>query len=134
MRTFLVTFIIFLGIFSCTKNNYEKPNNLIGRSDMIDILTDLYISQQGLQMHPIQNEDVTLTLAKDAADIMKFHEVKYSDFQNSYQYYVMQPESFKEMLNEVKTNLHDQLSEEEKNRQKVQANRLEEENKKNQPK
>ena len=46
----------------------------------------------------------------------------------------MQPESFKAMLNEVKTNLHDQLSEEEKNRQKVQANRLEEENKKNQPK
>ena len=42
----------------------------------------------------------------------------------------MQPESFKEMLDNVKSKLHDQLSDEEKERQKNQANSLEEDNKK----
>ena len=42
----------------------------------------------------------------------------------------MQPESFKEMLDNVKSKLYDQLSDEEKERQKNQANSLEEDNKK----
>ena len=121
MRTFIIALILSLGLFNCTKNNYEKPKNLISKSDMIDILTDLYISQQGLQMHPPQNQDLALELAKDARDIMKFHEVNYYDFEKSYQYYIMNPESFKEMLNSVKDNLHNQLSPEEKERKEKQS-------------
>ena len=131
MRTFFLTFILLIGtIISCTPKNYGKPNNLINRNDMIEVLADLYISQQGLQMYPVQNEDQTLSLAKDAVDILKKHQIKYSDFEKSYQYYLMQPESFKEMLDNVKSKLHDQLSDEEKERQKNQANSLEEDNKK----
>ena len=125
MRTFFLTFILLIGtIISCTPKNYEKPNNLINRNDMIEVLADLYISQQGLQMYPVQNEDQTLSLAKDAVDILKKHQIKYSDFEKSYQYYLMQPESFKEMLDNVKSKLYDQLSDEEKERQKNQKNSL----------
>jgi hypothetical protein len=121
MRTFIIALILSLGLFNCTQKNYEEPNNLINRSDMIEILTDLYISQQGLQMHPTQNQDLTLELAKDAVAIMKNHNVNYNDFEKSYQYYIMNPESFKEMLNSVKDNLHNQLSPEEKERKEKQT-------------
>lgn len=132
MRTLFFTFILLIGtIISCTPKNYEKPDNLVGRSDMIEVLSDLYISQQGIQMYPVQNEDQTLSLAKDASDILKKHQIKYSDFEKSYQYYLMQPESFKEMLDDVKSKLYDQLSDEEKKRQKDQTNNLGVDNKNN---
>lgn len=117
--------ILFLGVFSCAPKNYEKPKDLIGKSDLIEILTDLYISQQGLQMYPVQNEDQTLAMAKDAVDILNAYDVSINTFQESYKYYMMQPEALKKMLDKVKKNLEDKLSEEEKERQKNQKNNLE---------
>ncbi|CAM3219739.1 MULTISPECIES: DUF4296 domain-containing protein [Empedobacter] len=126
MKYLYVAIILFLGVFSCAPKNYEKPKDLIGKSDMIDILTDLYISQQGLQMYPIQNEDQSLVLAKDAVDILNAYDVSINTFQESYKYYMMQPEKMKKMLDEVKNNLEDKLSKEEKERQNTQKNNLEE--------
>ena len=41
MRTFFLTFILLIGtIISCTPKNYEKPDNLINRNDMIEVLAD----------------------------------------------------------------------------------------------
>ncbi|MFV0140802.1 DUF4296 domain-containing protein [Empedobacter falsenii] len=126
MKYLYVAIILFLGVFSCAPKNYEKPKDLIGKSDMIDILTDLYISQQGLQMYPIQNENQSLVLAKDAVDILNAYDVSINTFQESYKYYMMQPEKMKKMLDEVKNNLEDKLSKEEKERQNTQKNNLEE--------
>ena len=126
MKYLYVAIILFLGVFSCAPKNYEKPKDLIGKSDMINILTDLYISQQGLQMYPIQNEDQSLVLAKDAVDILNAYDVSINTFQESYKYYMMQPEKMKKMLDEVKNNLEDKLSKEEKERQNTQKNNLEE--------
>ena len=126
MKYLYVAIILFLGVFSCAPKNYEKPKDLIGKSDMIDILTDLYSSQQGLQMYPIQNEDQSLVLAKDAVDILNAYDVSINTFQESYKYYMMQPEKMKKMLDEVKNNLEDKLSKEEKERQNTQKNNLEE--------
>jgi len=125
MRYLYVIIILFLGVFSCAPKNYEKPKDLIGKSDLIEILTDLYISQQGLQMYPVQNEDQTLAMAKDAVDILNAYDVSINTFQESYKYYMMQPEALKKMLDKVKKNLEDKLSEEEKERQKNQKNNLE---------
>ncbi|MFV0146808.1 DUF4296 domain-containing protein [Empedobacter falsenii] len=126
MKYLYVAIILFLGVFSCAPKNYEKPKDLIGKSDMIDILTDLYISQQGLQMYPIQNENQSLVLAKDAVDILNAYDVSINTFQESYKYYMMQPEKMKKMLDEVKNNLEDKLSKEEKERQNTQKNNFEE--------
>ena len=92
---------------------------------MIDIMTDLYISQQGLSMFPTQNEDQNLNFAKDAVDIMKAYDITFHTFEESYKYYAMNPEKFKKMLDEVKVKLEDQYSKEEKERQKNQTNNLE---------
>lgn len=124
MKNLIFLSLIFLSIFSCAPKNYDKPKDLIGKSEMIDILTDLYISQQGLQMFPIQNQDQSIDLAKDAVDIMKNYDITFHQFSESYKYYMMQPEKFKEMLNDVKKNLEDKLSNEEKERQKNQKNSL----------
>ena len=127
MKNLLLALTVFLTTFSCTLKNFDQPDNLIGKSDMIDILTDLYISQQGLQLFPDQNANQTLKLAEDAIDIIKSYEYNYHDFEESYKYYAMQPEKFKEMLDDVKQNLEDKLSDEEKARLKENATDSQEE-------
>ncbi len=120
MKNIIFLSLIFLSIFSCAPKNYDKPKDLINQSEMIDILTDLYISQQGLQMFPTQNQDQSIDLAKDAVDIMKSYDITFHQFSESYKYYMMQPEKFKDMLNDVKKNLEDKLSDEEKERREGQ--------------
>ena len=118
MKHLILFSILFLGLFNCAPKNYDEPKNLIGKSDMVEILTELYIGQQGIQFFPNPNEDMNLNLAKNAVHIMKKHNVTYHDFSESYKYYTMHPESFNEMLNDVKQNLEDKLSKEEKERLK----------------
>lgn len=124
MKHLILFSIVFLGLFNCTPKNYDKPKNLISKTDMIDILTDLYISQQGVQFFPKANEDMNLNLAKGAVHIMKKHNVTYHNFSESYKYYTMQPEDFNKMLDDVKMNLEDKLSKEEKERIKNQQTDL----------
>ena len=125
MKKLVLIFVLLVGFYSCTSKNYDKPKNLISKSEMIDIMTDLYISQQGLSMFPTQNEDQNLNFAKDAVDIMKAYDITFHTFEESYKYYAMNPEKFKKMLDEVKVKLEDQYSKEEKERQKNQTNNLE---------
>lgn len=124
MRHLILFSAILFGLFNCAPKNYDKPKNLIDKTDMIDIMTDLYINQQGIQFFPKPNEDMNLNLAKGAVHIMKKHNVTYHDFSESYKYYTMQPEGFNEMLNDVKANLEDKLSKEEKERLKNQQTGL----------
>ncbi len=125
MKNLIFLSLIFLSIFSCAPKNYDRPKDLISKSEMIDILTDLYISQQGIQMFPTQHQDQSIDLAKDAVDIMKAYDITFYTFEESYKYYAMNPEKFKKMLDDVKLKLEDQYSKEEKERQKNQTNNLE---------
>ena len=78
MKNLIFLSLIFLSIFSCAPKNYDKPKDLINQSEMIDILTDLYISQQGIQMFPTQHQDQSIDLAKDAVDIMKSYDITFA--------------------------------------------------------
>ena len=71
MRKLVLFFVLIIGFYNCTSKNYDKPKDLISKSEMIDIMTDLYISQQGLSMFPTQNEDQNLNFAKDSKKTMQ---------------------------------------------------------------
>ncbi|WP_313375911.1 DUF4296 domain-containing protein [Chishuiella sp.] len=119
----IVYFFCLISILSCAPKNFDEPDNLIKKSEMIDIITDLYISQQGIQMFPTDGkEDQSTLLAKDAVDIMKKHNTNFSQFSESYKYYSLKPELLRDMLDQVKKNLEEKLSKEEKERLKNQKN------------
>ncbi|WP_313383441.1 DUF4296 domain-containing protein [Chishuiella sp.] len=119
----IVYFFCLISTLSCAPKNFDEPDNLIKKSEMINIITDLYISQQGIQMFPAEgNEDQSTLLAKDAVDVMKKHDINFHQFSESYKYYSLQPELLRDMLDQVKKNLEEKLSKEEKERIKNQKN------------
>ncbi|MEG1591242.1 DUF4296 domain-containing protein [Chryseobacterium sp.] len=77
-------FFIFIltSLFSC--NEYiDKPKNLIGKTEMAEIIADLAINDQVIFLYPKSN------LESGTRFILKNHKVKNEDFIASYRYYII---------------------------------------------
>lgn len=77
-------FFIFIltALFSC--NEYiDKPKNLIGKTEMAEIIADLAINDQVIFLYPKTN------LESGTRFILKNHQVKNEDFLASYRYYII---------------------------------------------
>lgn len=103
---FIITFLI-----ACT-SIVEKPKNLIEQEKMVHILTDVYMHQQASYLSEINHDN--LGLAKIDAQILFNHQTNSTDFQESFRYYYLHPELYKEILIEVRDNLESKLPEAER--------------------
>jgi len=124
MRIILFTFLISLGLISCDKSYLEKPDDLLSKSEMVDVLANLYISQQAINQQVMQ--DHTLKVAENSLYIFREHNISYKNFESSFKYYYSRPTEYQKILDKVKAKLEEQYSEEEKKRQKENKTQLEE--------
>ena len=108
----LASFILICLFFSCNKPYNEKPKDLLSKSEMVDIMVDLYINQQMINAVPVQSGTPTLNLANDAVYIFDKHETTVKIFEDSYKYYFTDPKTYNKILDNVKDDLKDKLSEE----------------------
>ncbi|MGO4708217.1 DUF4296 domain-containing protein [Chryseobacterium sp. 2TAF14] len=73
---------VLMCLFSC--NEYiDKPDNLVGKTKMAEIIADLAINDQVIFLYPGTN------LESGTRFILKNHEVKTEDFVASYRYYIV---------------------------------------------
>lgn len=109
---------LFIGIlfWSCNKPYIKKPDDLLSKSEMVDILVDLYTNQQLVNAIPSQNGNVKLDLARNSLYILQQHDTTHQTFEESYKYYFTDPKTFNSILENVKKELEKKLSDEEKNR------------------
>lgn len=113
MRQFCALVLIILGFIACERPYVEKPSHLISKSDMIEILEDLYLTQQMVNSSPSKSGNNILDIANNAKYILDEHEVSPQEFEDSYKYYFTQPSVYQKMLDKVKNNLKDRFSDEE---------------------
>ena len=123
MKTFIYTLAIVLGLVSCNKSYIDKPDDLLSKSDMVDILTDLYLNQQELNFSPIP--DYSIQLAQNSLYIFKEHKTTHKIFEESYKYYYTKPSEYQRILDKVRENLVDKLSTEERKRlEEIEAQKI----------
>ncbi|HEX7869811.1 MAG TPA: DUF4296 domain-containing protein [Chryseobacterium sp.] len=78
----LIFVFVLMCMFSC--NEYiDKPNNLIDKTKMSEIIADLAINDQVIFSYPNTN------LESGTRFILKSHNVKTEDFVASYKYYIV---------------------------------------------
>lgn len=78
----LIFVFVLMCMFSC--NEYiDKPNNLIDKTKMSEIIADLSINDQVIFSYPNTN------LESGTRFILKSHNVKTEDFVASYKYYIV---------------------------------------------
>lgn len=120
MRNFCILLVLTFSLMNCKSSNLEKPENKLSRSEMTDLLYDIYLQQQIVTQsaNDVGQAVDTEEIAKNSAAVLKKHKVNYADFEANYRYYSAQPKLYRKILKDVKDQLYEQFSEEEKSRLK----------------
>jgi len=101
MKRILIIFCCFISIISCNKNTVEKPENLIDRDKMVNILHDISL------LEAIKNQNINggVTTKVSNEYIYKKYKIDSAQFAKSNKYYASDIEGYKKMIEEVKAKL-----------------------------
>ena len=102
MKKFILVICGALLIISCTKSSVEKPNNLIAKDKMIDILYDISI----LEAIKVQNLKGGINRKKANEFIYKKYKIDSIQFAKSNMYYASDLVDYKKMYEKVKDRLN----------------------------
>lgn len=107
-------FCVAVFVFGCQKTGVEKPDNLIEKDKMVDILYDMSL----LEAVKTQNIEGGITSEQINKFIFDKYKIDSLQFVNSNKYYASEVEEYKKMYQKVKARLDEEsksLDEELKN-------------------
>lgn len=94
-------FIMFVAI-SCKNSVEKKPDNLVPKDKMIELLADIHRLEGHVNNLNIQNSDtLAFIYRKMESDLFKKHKIDTSAYYKSYKYYLVDPEVFTDLYNQV---------------------------------
>lgn len=101
MRKIVILICLVLGFVSCKNNSVEKPDNLIPRDKMVDILYDTSL------IEAIKNQNISGGISTKVGNdyIYKKYKIDSLQFVKSNKYYASNIEDYKKMFEEVKARL-----------------------------
>jgi hypothetical protein len=101
MKKIIVIVCCIFSAIGCNTNSVEKPDNLIPKEKMVDILYDISL------IEAIKNQNIEGGLSSKTANdyIYKKYKVDSIQFVKSNKYYVSNMEQYKKMFEEVKARL-----------------------------
>ena len=106
ITTTLIASFVLLSCFSgCNskKQVMEKPDNLINRITLVNILADSYLIESTLQMSPndtLSKDELARLYYKDLFD--RYH-ITNEQFESSVAYYISEEKSAEKLLNDAAT-------------------------------
>ncbi len=90
----------------CTDKN--APDNLISKSEMIEILTEIQVTEARLSRLNVRSFDSTVVAFNYLqSQIFEKHGVDSMAYVNSYTYYASRPDQFAEMFGKVEENIQE---------------------------
>lgn len=101
MKKVIILVCGVLALIGCNGNSVEKPNNLIGKDKMVDILYDISL------LEAIKNQNINGGLSSKAGNsyIYKKYKIDSLQFVKSNKYYAANIEEYKKMVEQVKARL-----------------------------
>jgi hypothetical protein len=103
-KLFLIAGLICI-LFSCTEKE-EKPSVLLSKEKMIEILSDVHISEAVTGIKNLDPDSAKKLFDAYEKSILAEHNIDKSIFDASYQYYIEQPE----LMDEIYAAVVDTLS------------------------
>lgn len=99
----LLTMIVLLTGCDNKKQMMKKPDNLINRITLVNILADSYLIESTLQMTPpdsISKEELARQYYKD---LFERYQITGEQFESSVTYYISEEKSAEKLLNDAAT-------------------------------
>ncbi len=101
-----ISLLIVFAAFACSKPPVEKPENLIGKDKLINILVDVHLAEAALNSRRHRDSLVGKSNSADFYySVLQKHEVKDSVFEKSLVFYASQPRQFEKMYRQVMNQL-----------------------------
>ena len=109
MKKYLVIFLFFLTVFTgCDEPPVEKPEKLIEREKMIDMLVDIHLAEAAFNS---QRHRDSMVMNSSSANfyysILDKHQVQDTVFEKSFVFYASQPRRFEKMYREAMNQLNE---------------------------
>lgn len=102
MKRIIIIICLLFSVVSCNNNAVEKPNNLIDKDKMTDILYDMQL----LEAIKSQNIHGGITTKKANEYIYKKYKIDSVQFAKSNKYYASDIEEYKKMFETIKERLN----------------------------
>jgi hypothetical protein len=114
MKKLVALICCVFAMISCNNNSVEKPNNLIGKEKMVDILYDMSV------LEAIKNQNINGGISAKVGNdyIYKKYKIDSTQFVKSNKYYASNIDDYKKMFDEVKARLTKETQKTEKAMQK----------------
>jgi len=104
-RLFAILFVAVLAFAACDKLPVEKPENLIKKGKMIDMLVDIHIAEATYKHMRYDSVFKNSSSADFYYSILEKYEVPDSVFEKSFIFYASTPKSFEKMYRKVMNKL-----------------------------
>ncbi len=104
-KLFAILFIAVLAFVACDKLPVEKPENLIKKGKMIDMLVDIHIAEATYKHMRYDSVFKNSSSADFYYSILEKYEVPDSVFEKSFIFYASTPKSFEKMYRKVMNKL-----------------------------
>lgn len=88
------------------KSNSEKPENLLSKAQMVELLIDIHILEGKLDKLRIQRDSSTVLYNTFEREILKAHNIDKALYKSSYQYYLEEVNSMDEIYTAVVDSLN----------------------------
>ncbi|MCF6131168.1 DUF4296 domain-containing protein [Flavobacterium wongokense] len=101
MRRVIILICCIFSAVGCNSNSVEKPDNLIGKDKMIDILYDISL------LEAVKNQNLNGGISSKVANeyIYKKYKIDSVQFVKSNKYYASNIDDYKKMFDKVKERL-----------------------------
>lgn len=102
---YIILALLVLGIYSCDKHPVEKPENLIGRNQMIDMLVDIHIAEATYN-HMKRDSIIQKSSSQNFYhSILNKYQVPDSLFEKSFTFYASNPKQFEKLYQDIMNRL-----------------------------
>lgn len=101
----ILLLIVLIGLMSCDKLPIEKPENLVEREKMIEMLVDIHVAEATFNM---MRQDSVIRKSSSANfyhSVLDKHQVADSIFEHSFVFYSSNPKQFEKMYQDVMNKL-----------------------------
>lgn len=104
----LLLFVLLFTAVSCDDPVVEKPENLIKRDKMIDMMVDMHLAEATYQARRYEDTLLTNSSSTDFYySVLQDYEVPDSVFEKSYVFYASKPKDFEKMYQDVMNKLNE---------------------------
>lgn len=94
--------ILLIILFSnCAENGNSKQNDILNEKMMINILTDIHLSESKINKKTLSADSISSLLTKQYAYILNKNNVKPNQLQNSIDYYLNHPIEMEAIYNTI---------------------------------